>query len=63
MENKDQFGNGRFCSVVPFEVSWGKMVSFWGNEIPVENMREAPEIKLKHGDGSFYTVVISSLDR
>lgn len=59
---QDQFGNGRFCSVVPFEVSWGKMVSFWGNEIPVENMREAPEFKLKHGDGSFYTVVISSLD-
>ena len=38
-------------------------MSFWGNEIPVENMQEAPSLKLKHGEGSFYTVVISSLDR
>ena len=60
---KDQFGIGHFYSVVPFEVTWGQISSFWGNEILPGETQNAPSFKIESKPENKWTITITSLDR
>ena len=60
---KDQFAEGHFYSVVPFDVSWGPISSFWGNEIFPKETQNAPAFKIESNAENKWTITISSLDR
>jgi len=61
---RDQYGEGRFFSVVPFGVNWATDQSaqcFWGNELKPAEMQKAPRFDIPSSD-NVWTVVVTSLD-
>ena len=59
---RDQFGAGRFLSVVPFGVLFGESGSFCGNELRPVDMHEEPTFHIGGQTDQLYTIVVTSLD-
>ena len=59
---RDQFGSGRFDSVIPFGVLFGENGSFVGNELRPADMGEEPTFHIGGKADQLFTVVITSLD-